>query len=526
MRTPLALAFGLFASLAVAQDSADKASEPLKIDKPLETWYRIEQGMSRDVRDHRGWAKETIAPTKIGEASWVYEYQSEGRYERILENDIVTQFVRERVKAMFDPNWELLSLDASVEVDGKTARMEVRADSKGRTADITSLDGHARRISDTGAAPIAYTLAVSLLRERQKGELRTSGNRDIVVLDASFAFDDLKLRRDVKSEGRLHLPGGRKVPVVPVEYRPAGSQLSAKVTYAVLIDRYGRVAEVVGEADCYARSIAADEKDAKPSNEVQEGGRRDPFSKDGALTKKGGAVEERIATAEEVKKLLLALELRAEKIIATAKDDLTMADALYGQMYVEYEVARRQAHTEPVTQQLMDATLHRAHKAVGLWDHERRVAKHYFEIVRAAVDRDDEKESASAIAVLERLPKRILGGREPAPELEKIVADARALAGAITARRELREMKFVLVGASTKQHAVHVPAMTVVCLFGSTFSSTKVQLWVRDEWAIINDTVLRVGEEVPGTGATIVKITQYGCTVAYKGAMRDLVLSK
>jgi hypothetical protein len=42
----------------------------------------------------------------------------------------------------------------------------------------------------------------------------------------------------------------------------------------------------------------------------------------------------------------------------------------------------------------------------------------------------------------------------------------------------------------------------------------------------VNDNVYRVGEEVAGAGVKVEKITQWGATVSYKGAVRELALPK
>lgn len=531
-----AVAGALVVSLAGAawgQESPDKASERMEIKQPLDTWYRIEQGTSRHDREHRGWARERVTPVDVQPWKYEYSYESGGIYVHTNDaGETAMREVKERITAKLDGSFDIMSLDAELEVDKRKARVEVRQTESGRTAEITSLDGRARKITEAGDAPVMYTLALALLRERQRGELRKPGTREMVLVDAAYEYDDVKVRRDVKAEGRLKVDVNRRVPVIPVEFRPGRSDESAKPVVTALLDRYGRIVEVIGDTESAVRTMATDEKEAKGSEGIELKGRGDPF--DRKLTKKGEEKQpdkepdqERRRTPKELEKLLREIERRAENVMKAAKGDQALADDLYEDFYKAYVVARQQAESDPVTQGLMDTYYADAHLSVGSWDHELRLGERCLAKIKAAAEQYEEADAKAAFEPLKALPGRVPGGREPAPKLEKMIADARGHIDAIAARRELRKMTLVLTGTSTKEHAVRVPVEYTICIFSSEQRiKTSVQMWIRDEWAIVNDNVYRVGEEVAGAGVKVEKITQWGVTVSYKGATREIALPK
>ncbi|MBI2931697.1 MAG: hypothetical protein HYY16_08600 [Planctomycetes bacterium] len=514
------MSFGVVLLLVIGgQESWAQASDRLEIGKPLDAWYRIEQGPSRDAREHRGWARESVRPVAGREWRYEYVYESEGHYLRWTESGEALSFVREEVSAKLDGAFEILQLEAEMRVDDQRTTMDVRTGSTGLCAEITPPDGRARRVAEAGDSVIWNTLALGLLQERQKGGLRRPGAQDVMILDAAYDFEDLRLRLDVRPESRLHLANGRRVPVIPIEFRPVGSQDSAKPVISLMIDRYGRIVEVVGETEACVRTLVDKESEAKPEDGVVRSGRRDPF--ESALTPPGPGEDRPVV---EPDKLLREMERRAERIIARAQDDLREADALYEAFYPAYLAAREKV--DPMNQGLMDAAQMEAHRALGTWEHELRLAAGHLDRVRQAAERGEEEEAQAALTALRALSARILG-REPAEKFEKMAAEGRGLVETLSARRELKAMNLTLSGTSTKQHAVQVPLAYTVCLFSTKSEvKTSVQMWVRDEWAIVNDNVYRVGETVAGTEVKIEKITQWNCAVSYKGATRVLELPK
>jgi hypothetical protein len=514
--------------LARAQD----ASERLEIKQIIDSWYRIEQGTSSDTRAHRGWARETIKP--VDGQPWKYEYSYEmvGTYAALNDEGAETlRDVRERVIAKLDGAFDVLSIDADLQVNSQKARLEVRSTTGGRVAEITSLDGRGRKVTEAGDGVVMYTLPLALLRERQKGELRKPAAKEVVLVDATYDYEDMKLRRDVKTEGRLNLGGGKRVAVVPVEFRPGRSEDAAKPVMTLLLDRYGRIAEVVGDMEAFVRTMAADEKEAKPSDVgIQPKDRRDPMSK--PLTPKKDPQDEKDAppppaTPALIDKLLKEIERRMERVIDAAKRDVAAADDLYEDFHTAAMVARKRCDADPVSQGVIDTYIEDAHAAVGGWEHEVRVGERYVARVKKAAEVFEEAEAEAAFAMLKPLPARVLGGRDPAPKLEKMVAEARRHIETIAARRELQKMDLVLTGTSTKQSAVKEIVELTVCVFQAEMKvKTTVQIWIRDEWAIVNDDVYRVGETIGATGAKVERITQWGVTVSYKGATRELGLPK
>jgi len=515
------------AGMARAQD----ASERLEINQIVDTWYRIEQGTSSDTRAHRGWARETIKPVEGQLWKYEYSYESVGTYASLNDEGAETlRDVRERVIAKLDGAFDILSIDADLQVNTQKARLEVRSTPGGRVAEITSLDGRARKVTEAGDGVVLYTLPLALLRERQKGELRKPAAKEVVLVDATYDYEDMKLRRDVKTEGRLNLGGGKRVAVVPVEFRPGRSEDAAKPVMTLLLDRYGRIAEVVGDMDAFVRTMAADEKDARPSDiGIQPRDRRDPMSK--PLTPKKDPKDEKEAappvTPGLIDKLLKEIERRMERVIDTAKRDLAAADDLYEDFHMAAMVARKRCDSDPVSQGVIDTYIADAHAAVGSWAHEVRVGERYLARVKKAAEVFEDAEAEAAFALLKPLPARVLGGREPAPKLEAMVAEARRHIETIAARRELQKMELVLTGTSTKQSAKMETVELTVCVFHTEMKvQTRVQIWIRDEWAIVNDDVYRVGETIGATGAKVERITQWGVTVSYKGATRELGLPK
>lgn len=156
----------------------------------------------------------------------------------------------------------------------------------------------------------------------------------------------------------------------------------------------------------------------------------------------------------------------------------------------------------------MEATLRNAYEAVGRIEHEWRVARRMCDAAKEGLDALDEERVRRSVEMLARLRKR---PSEPDRELESLAAEIDALANRVTARIRLRRAAIVLtgVGQRTVERTVRIVLMTVT-------------VRVAEAWAIINEKLYQVGDEIEGTGVRVDKIMPHGVAVTLGGERREI----
>lgn len=534
----------LFAFSAVSVSAAQEASERLEIRQPVETWYRVEQGTSPDSREHCGWACERMRPVEGRTWKYEYSYESDSRLVRLSPAGKYARVqVREKMTARLDGSFDVVTLDGELRVGRGVAALHVARTDRGLQAERTAFDGLGEVLEAQRGAPLAFLLALPLLRERQQGGLRRPGRDEVLLVDPAYDFEPLRVRRNIGAEGNLQLEGGRKISAVSVEMRPFRCDDSAKPVVKVLLDRQGLIVEHVGEMGSYVRTQAGSERDARPPAIVAGGeGRRDPFSPQLSRPKEQEEESDPVPDGEPdsvpppppvdesgLQRALAELTARFEKIVSLVAIDAAVAGEKFEEAAEEFRKLRGLASGRVALPARSEAALEEALKAVGGIDHSMKVAARLLEQMGRAADGDDE---ASVLAFMGHL-RAVTGRHKPDPRdertvrLSRMLAEGQEIAGSGAARRELKAMTFALTGASTRAFPMRTPVQFTVTLFSMPIRvDTAVSLWKRDEWVIINDTVYRTGDEISGSGVRVERIHESGCTVNLRGARRDLVLSK
>ncbi|MBI2933831.1 MAG: hypothetical protein HYY16_19480 [Planctomycetes bacterium] len=196
------------------------------------------------------------------------------------------------------------------------------------------------------------------------------------------------------------------------------------------------------------------------------------------------------------------LEQRVSAICEwAAANELEKADDAYEELYRE---------------EGKDGALSRAHKAIGGWEHERRLARRLRESAHESLDALNEPDIRTALASLKGLRERF--GADPDDEVEKLTIEVEGYPQQLADRLHLASLKLALSGTGERQVIKEMPVVPPWPFIGIL----KVPVRHREAWAIINHEICREGDLIAGTGVHLQVVNSHGCMLEFKGQIRHI----
>jgi hypothetical protein len=325
--------------------------------------------------------------------------------------------------------------------------------------------------------------------------------------------------------------------VTPVALENVPADSLVPVHLRVFVDKYGRIVEATGAEEGTSYVICAGAKEARGDEfALSARGRRDPFSKHGAMTQKQGIQRppERVVDQNPI----IPRERAAEELVRTGKmiEELETAvragrptaDSIYQRFLRQYQSLRPLLSGDPVRLNQIDG--YKA-KAEQLWGGAERLVKHARALLAAIEDYYNAADPKGVEENLKQLREMRLRREfyedERAAEMERIIRSAAQKLDQTKARVELRAKVLVLTGTVVQSTVVRDEARVQISGCGVPFEFASPWGLVHEvALAVVNDELYREGDEVRNEGVVVEKIQRHGIRVSYKGEVREVGLKK
>lgn len=517
----------------------------LPVNKMIETWMSYSEGERTEAR---GYLHERITPQ--AQRLYRYEYLNEGDVTMVKSTEGGEPRLEHwswTINAQLEDDFDPFQMEASVTLGGVQWRIEIRTVGDERILDVTLPRseelpaGDVRTLKFGTDQQVAFLPALLMYQMRQNGDLSKAGRHPWRLAGASGAGESMVVVKVEDTVPRDYL-GQRGVRVTPVVLENVPSDVQLPVPFRMNVDKFGRIVEAVTRDDGRFL-IAKDENEARGGEyTLSAKGRRDPFSKYGALTPKGGGGEKGPRQIREVRDELpvvrvdeVTVKLKEVGDMVEALDNLVkanspQAEAVYQKILRYFEVLRKMTAGDPVKLNQLDGYKLRAEQ---LWGGAGRLVERSKTLLVGIEDHYNalnlEGVEKNLTTIKEYRARREFFQDERIREMDKIIRDAERMRDQTKARLDLRDNKKVtLTGVLLMPKYVPERVDLRVVVPGTTLEvSEPVRLVHNVRYALVNDKLQREGEEVEGQqGVVIEKIQPSSITISYKGEVREVLLKK
>ena len=543
-RFAVLLAVSLSTGLVSAQDPATLPEDRVPIPAQIDSWYRMEQN-----KEPCGWVHETLTTTTM--RSYRYEYFVESEYEYTVmapNGDEIHFMINEILNAQLEEDFDVFDMDYTQTNSGVRLVVQLKTyqESDERVVKITlpTDPPTSRDFKYLTSETIHLYLNPMLYRLRQSGSLaQPTRLREKVLIPGQDEPVSVSY-----SAGALAVKDilGKQVKVSEVKIEGWDRGALAPLS-RIWVDKYGRVVEAEASDKSMTLMLAKDEVGAK--GVVKKGiapkGRRDPFTKAGALTPlesggtgpkpgdiPGGRVKDRDVKIEADKFDAVLAETQA--LIPKLQDEVAKGIAeearkTYLKILMNYKglypLAQGDVLKRPAVEKLREdaeriygGVKKQLDIAMGKLEH---IGDLYLNDNLEGIDRD-----IADLKAMRQLPE-FYRSEEGVAELEAAIRAAEAKRNQAQARIELGKKTLVLTGTITATEVVQDVVKLDVYISGSRLALAQpVSVRRIVTYAVVNDEPYREGDIVQREGVKILKIHRHAIEVEYKGEVRQVVLRK
>jgi hypothetical protein len=387
---------------------------------------------------------------------------------------------------------------------------------------------------------VGTTGELMFFQMRHKGELAKPGDVTYRLLGGVGATE---LTLKIKVEAPImkkYMGQDKPAYVTPVTVENAPSDSSLPIHFKVYVDKYGRIVEAVGREESMHYVIAANATEARGGEfALSARGRRDPFSKIGALTPKGitkggvtkggaGGEPPLVIPPERVGEELAKAGKMIEDLEAAVRGNSPRAEQIYQRFLRQYEALRKLCAGDPVKLNQLDGYKAKAEQVYGGAERLVKRARALLEGIEDYYNALNDKGVEENLKQIKELrAKREFFQDERVVEMDRIIRAAEQKLAQTKARIELRSKVLVLTGTVSEAKVLRDSADVDLNMFGVKLDLHEPVKVVHNlTFAVVNDDLYKEGEEVKNQGVVIEKIQPHGIRVSYKGEVREVGLKK
>ncbi|MBI2932183.1 MAG: hypothetical protein HYY16_11075 [Planctomycetes bacterium] len=531
------------AAAATAQEEIDVPAPPQEDRTPItsivETWMRYVQD-----GEHRGYVHEKISlvPGRLHR----YEYLHEGDLDvaRVKESDEVDLVHWSwQATAQLTEAFDIYRLEAAGSQQGVQWRLEVRTVEDKQLWELTlsptpeNPNGELVRMEFPLDQTVGWNAELIFYKLRQRGDLSKPGKIPFPISGASGHLTNLTLRVE---EPRLRTYLGKQAYVTPVTIENAPTESNMPVPLRVYVDKFGRVVEAVYQDETSHYVVCSGAVEARGGEQkLSARGRRDPFSKIGAMTRigmgsklgpsKGGDASSAIVVPpEKVGEKLKEIGVMIDELERLVKSSNPRAEQVYQRFLRYYQVLRRMCAGDPVKVNQLDAFKARAEQIYGGAE---RLVKRAHMLLEAIEDNYNALNEKGVEENLKQMRDLRLRSEffqdERVVEMDRLIKAGDQKLTQTKVRIDLARKVLVLTGTVFKANVVTEDLDLRIVVPGATLDMREpVKVIHNLSYALINDKLYREGEEVDGQNVVIEKIQPHGVRVTYKGEVREVGLKK
>jgi len=517
----------------------DRAPIPAMID----TWYRVEQD-----KEPKGYFHELLTTTTMRNYRYDYTVKSEYEWSRRSTTGEEEGFViSEDLSAQLEEDFDIFWMDYTLTTGSGRTVIQVRTfpETEERVIKYTiSTDPNTPPETREAKLLIAESAHLYLnpmfYKLRQMGSLAQStrlrekvlipGQKDPVSV--SYATDTMI------SKVVLDKP----VKVTPVRLEGWDRGELAPFT-KFWIDKYGRVIEAQTSDDSVVLKFAKDETAAKGSGQrgLTPRGRRDPFSKSGALTARDKDIAKVGPKDEPTRKVkdippeqFDAVYAEAQSLIPQLRDEVAKsllddAKKTYLKVLQHYRGLYPLSQADVVKRTNVEKLREDAELIYG-------GVKKQLDVALAKVDRINDLLNALNLEAIDREIRELEAMRtlpefwrseEGLATLELAIRGAQQKRAQCLARIELEKKSLILTGTITTTEVVQDVVKFDLYIGGARFSLAEpVKVSRVVTYSVINDDAYREGDIIAREGVKVLKIHRHAVEVEYKGEVRQVTLKK
>ncbi|MBI4565923.1 MAG: hypothetical protein HY716_14640 [Planctomycetes bacterium] len=533
----LAALFLPFPLLGQDQDQEQRVPVPALID----SWYKVIQD-----GEHRGYFHERISTipkrfTKyeyLLEAEYDYTHKDDGGEESLIINEMATGELEE--------DFDVFTMDVQIVVNGAKLTQTIRTfpDLDRRSVEIVlpGADDTAERreleMSSTEpfwpfVQPLFYKLRQGgdlaqprTIRLKVKTEEETPAPVEVIVT----AMADLPVLEKTFRVNPVTISGWDRRPLPPLT--------------RFWVDKFGRVVEAATADDKLRVHLAKDDRDARGSGTrgVTAKGRRDPFSKTGALTPLKGpaATAKKEKEAPKPGKPLEIKDSEVDRYLKEAKAkiqtlqeevarrDMAAAEKSYQDFLLAYEALYSKVQKNPVQRSELDDLKGQAERFYGGAEKLLARAETHLRAINDLYATDDVEAIDKEIKALQNLRgRREFFKDERILELDRIILQAEQKRAQAQARIELAKKVILLSGIVSETQTVMETVQIDVTIGGGRLSVKEpVKVVQQVTFAVINDQLYKEGDVVAGEGVRVDRISRHSVEISYKGEVRLVGMKK
>ncbi|HTF56507.1 MAG TPA: hypothetical protein VK661_04555 [Planctomycetota bacterium] len=543
------LAVSVSAGLLSAQEPApapatqeDRAPIPAMID----TWYRVEQD-----KESKGYFHELLTTTTMRNYRYDYTVKSEYEWSRKSTTGEEESFViSEDLTAQLEEDFDIFFMDYTLTTGSGRTIIQVRTypETEERVIKYTiATDPNSPPETREAKVLIAESAHIYLnpmfYKLRQGGSLAQSTRlREKVLIPGQKEPVSVSYATDTMMP-KVILDKPVKVTPVRIEGWDRG-ELAPFTKF--WIDKYGRIIEAQTSDDSIVLKFAKDETAAKGSGQpgLTPRGRRDPFSKSGALTaKEAGGVKTGPGTPEDPNKKKFkdllpeqfdAVFAEAQSLIPQLQDEVSKsllddAKRTYLKILQHYRGLYPLSQADVVKRTNVEKLREDAERIYG-------GVKKQLDIALAKVDRINDLLNALNLDGIDREIRELEAMRtlpefwrseEGLATLEQAIRGAQNQRLACQARIELEKKTLILTGTITATEVVQDVVKFDLFIGGARFSLAEpVRVSRIVTYSVINDEAYREGDLIAREGVKVLKIHRHAVEVEYKGEVRQVTLKK
>lgn len=528
----------------IGPEAAPPQDDKAPITNIVETWMRfVQEG------EHRGFVHEKISP--MPGRSYKYEYLYEGDLDLSVPSEAAgeVQIIHWswQLSAQLTENFDPYRLEATSNLGGAQWRLDIRTVEDKRVLELTlpqtadNPQGEIIRQEIPSDQEVGTTGELLFYKLRHKGDLAKPGDVQYRLLGAAGGTEaNLKIKVDAPIL-KSYMKDGKPSYVTPVTVEGAPADSSLPIHFKVYVDKHGRIVEAVGREESMHYVICATATEARGGEfALSARGRRDPFSKLGAMTPKGitkgsaakggqGAEAALVIPPERVGEELQKAGKMIDDLEQAVRGNSPRAEQIYQRFLRQYEALRKLCAGDPVKLNQLDGYKAKAEQVYGGAERLVKRARALLEGIEDFYNALNDKGVEENLKQIKELrSKREFFQDERVVEMDRIIRTAEQKLAQTKARIELRSKVLVLTGTVAEAKVLkETVSVNIISGGGGRLDLDEpVKLVHNLTFAVVNDKLYREGEEVEGQGVVIEKIQPHGVRVSYKGEVREVGLKK